>query len=60
MKAARFIVTAVFAAAVALGCAGCSTDTTSPPPVPNPTGELSDIQTTLDNIDADIAAASAP
>jgi hypothetical protein len=53
-------VTVAFVAAVALGCAGCQNDTTSPPPVPNPTGELSDIQTTLDNIDADIAGASSP
>jgi hypothetical protein len=50
----------VFAAAVALGCAGCENDTASPSAPAQPSSELSGIQSTLDNIDADMAGDTNP
>jgi hypothetical protein len=53
------------AGAVALGCAACDHSSASAPTgtssdSANPTGELGDIQTTLDNIDKDIAGDGSP
>jgi hypothetical protein len=52
--------------AVTLGCAACQHDAASAPvsgtssDSANPTGELNDIQSTLDSIDSDIAGDGSP
>lgn len=58
------------AGAVALGCAACDHSSASGPASgsgssagsdsANPTGELGDIKSTLDNIDSDIAGDNSP
>jgi hypothetical protein len=56
----KAVVALVFAAVVVLGCAGCENDTASPSTPSQPNSELSGIQSTLDNIDADMSGDANP
>lgn len=56
----RAVIALVFAAVVTLGCAGCENDSASPATPSQPNSELSGIQSTLDNIDADMAGDANP
>jgi hypothetical protein len=61
VRALKSVVVLALLGSVALGVAGCDKDTASSPPASSqPTGELGDIQSTFDNIDADIAGDDSP
>ena len=70
MRAAKAAVMVALAGAVALGCAACDHSSASGPASgpgttagadsANPTGELGDIKSTLDNIDSEIAGDGSP
>jgi hypothetical protein len=61
MRALKPFVILALLGSVALGVAGCEKDSASPAPASSqPTGELADIQSTFDNIDADIAGDNSP
>jgi len=61
MRALKPIVVLVLLGSVALGVAGCEKDSAAPTPASSqPTGELADIQSTFDNIDAEIAGDDSP
>ncbi|MCU1682538.1 MAG: hypothetical protein JWQ81_3277 [Amycolatopsis sp.] len=66
MRAVKAAVMVALAGTVALGCAACDHSSASGPvsgtssDSANPTGELGDIQATLDNIDKDIAGDGSP
>ena len=56
MTVRKIVVTAAALLAVGLGTAGCHGSTTSTPSSsPNGAGELSGVQTTLDQIDSEMA-----
>ncbi|GAB2975637.1 hypothetical protein LWP59_31920 [Amycolatopsis acidiphila] len=52
--------TAAALLALALGCTGCRDHATSSPSAPRPQDELSQIRTTLDAIDSEMAGDGSP
>lgn len=60
MSARKAIVTGVALLSIALGTAGCRDQATSIPSPASPQNELSQIQTTLDAIDSELAGDGSP